>query len=92
MAGENVSILFDWARGLANMAGGAGMPLQAVPESSEVKDFVMWAKSVSSALGGMIPLPAVADDADYDAALAWAKTLDGVARGMGAGLPALPQS
>ncbi len=92
MADENVSILFDWARGLANMAGGAGMPLEAVPESSDVKDFVTWGKSVSSALGGMILLPALADDAGYDAALAWAKTLDGAARGMGAALPALPQS
>jgi hypothetical protein len=92
MADENVNILFDWARSLAIVAGGAGMPLPAVPESSEVKNFVPWAKSVSAAVGGMLPLPSLADDADYSAVLSWAKALDGAARGMGADLPSLPQA
>ncbi len=90
MTNENMSALFVWAQSLSQTAAQAGMAMQALPESREVKDFVGWAKAVTAAVGGMMPLPALADDAGYDEALAWAKALDGAARGMGASLPNLP--
>jgi hypothetical protein len=90
MANEDVSALFEWGRGLVQTAGAAGFPMQAVPASTDLKDFVGWAKAVSSGMGGMVPLPALGDDGDYASALAWAKAFDGTARGMGASLPPLP--
>ena len=90
VADDNIGALFEWARGLVQAAAGAGFPMQAVPGSSELKDFVDWAKAVGAGMAGMASLPALADDSDFAAALAWAKSLDGTARGMGADLPPLP--
>ncbi len=90
MADENVGALFEWGRGLVEVAGSAGMPMQGVPDATDVKAFVGWAQAVSAGMGGFVSLPTLADDADYEAVLGWAKALDGAARGMGASLPALP--
>ncbi len=87
---DNVSGLFEWGKGLSNAASGAGFPMAAVPESTDLKDFVVWAKGITVAVGAMISLPTLADDADYAACLGWAKTLDTAARAMLPSLPALP--
>jgi hypothetical protein len=89
---EDVNALFEWGRGLVQAAAGAGFPMQAVPASAGLKEFVDWAKAVTAGLGGMVPVPALGDDADYAAALAWARAFDGTARGMGASLPPLPSA
>ncbi len=92
MAGEDIGALFQWGRSLVQTAASAGFPMQAVPDSTALTDFVAWAKAVGAGMGGFVTLPALADDADFAAALGWAKAFDGTARGMGADLPPLPSA
>jgi hypothetical protein len=91
MTSQDISALFEWARTLREMAGSAGFPMDAVPASGELADFVGWAKGVSAGMGAFVSLPALSDGASFAEALAWARALDGTARGMGAALPPLPQ-
>ena len=90
MADEDVSKLVVWGKALVAAASGAGFPMQSLADSSDLKDFVAWARGVTSAAAGMISLPSLPESADFAAALAWARALDGQARAMLAGLPELP--
>ena len=91
MANENLGALFEWGRAVVQAAASAGIAMQGVPDSNDLKDFVAWAKAVAPGMSGFASLPTLTDDAVYVAALSWARALDGAARGMGADLPALPQ-
>jgi hypothetical protein len=90
MPDEDVSKLVSWGQALVQAASGAGFPMQAIPDSSDLNGFVAWARGVTSAAAGMMSLPSLSQGADFAEALAWAKALDGQARGMLAGLPDLP--
>ena len=92
MTNDQVGALVNWGKEIVRGANQAGFPMQALPETAGLSEFVAWAKAVGAGMGGFMTLPALADEADFAAALGWAKAFDQGVRQFGATPPALPDA